>query len=225
MSVNISENGMPSANDILNVWQKQQKVDYFESKLLSTGRNGINNIIEFCRQSDFYTAPSSAKYHSNYDGGLLDHVLLVYVTMTKYRDAILEIDSRHNVTLSDNSVILVSLLHDVCKTGFYKKVLKYRKNSNSEWESYYGYEIEDSFPIGHGEKSVIMLQNFGLEMTAEEMIAIRFHMGSWDGGMLTNDIKASYQTALNKCPLMTVLQMADNTASLLFETTITPNKV
>ena len=216
----------PDLSNILDNWTKSQKIDFFENKLLSAGRNGINNIITFCRESDFYTAPSSAKYHSNYDGGLLDHSLIVYTAMTHFKDAINLIQAnRQNVILDDNSVILTSLLHDVCKTGFYKKVLKYRKDSMGNWESYYGYEIDDTFPIGHGEKSVIMLQNFGLELTAEEMIAIRYHMGSWDGGLMTNDIKASYQNALNKYPLMILLQMADNAASLLFETTVTPTKI
>lgn len=222
MAVNITENGLPTSNDILNVWTKPQKIEYIESLLKSTNRNGIDNIITFLRNSDFYTAPSSSKYHSNYDGGLLDHVLLVYVSAIKIREAILSIDNRHSVILNDNSVILTALLHDICKTGFYKKVLKFRKNSAGQWENYYGYEIEDLFPIGHGEKSVIMLQNFGLELDAQEMIAIRYHMGSWDGGIMTNDIKASYQTALNSCPLMILLQMADNTASLLLEQTVVP---
>ena len=42
-------------------------------------------------------------------------------------------------------------------------------------------------------------------------------MGSWDRAMLTNDVKFSYQTAMNMCPLMTIVQNADSTSSLLFE--------
>ena len=49
------------------------------------------------------------------------------------------------------------------------------------------------------------------------MLAIRYHMGSWDGALFTNDVKFSYQTAMNKCPLMTIVQTADTTSSLLFE--------
>ena len=77
--------------------------------------------------------------------------------------------------------------------------------------------IDDTFPIGHGEKSVIMLQNIGLHLSIEEMLAIRYHMGAWDGALLTNDVKYAYNKALDECPLIVLLQNADNTSSLIFE--------
>ena len=63
-----------------------------------------------------------------------------------------------------------------------------------------------------------MLLKLGLDLTPDEMIAIRFHMGSWDGALLTNDVKYSYQSAMNNCPLLPLIQTADNTSSLLLET-------
>lgn len=216
---------LPTANDILAVWTKQQKIEYFESLLASTGRSGVDKIIEFARNSDFYSAPSSTKYHSNYDGGLLDHVLLVYLTLVRYTNVMTEMQGRHFVMPDANSLIISALLHDICKTGFYKKVQKYRKNTAGMWETYYGYEIEDLFPLGHGEKSVIMLQQIGLDLTVDEMIAIRYHMGSWDGGMLAGDVRLSYQDALNRCPLMILLQAADSNSTLLLEENVTPEAV
>jgi hypothetical protein len=119
--------------------------------------------------------------------------------------------------IPEDSLIISTLLHDICKTCFYKQVMKYRKDENNQWQSYLGYEIDDSFPIGHGEKSVIMLQDLGLQMTPEEMLTIRYHMGAWDGAMLTNDVKFSYSAAMNKYPMMVLVQSADNTSSLVFE--------
>ena len=208
---------LPKVNTILDELLASQKKELFENLLRSTNREGIESVIAFLNNTDFYTAPSSASYHSNYQGGLLDNVLLVYSTAMRYRSILLQMQPDLEERLPEDSVIISALLHDVCKTCFYKQTQKWRKDANGAWESYIGYEIEDTFPIGHGEKSVIMLQNFGLKLTADEMLAIRFHMGSWDGALLTNDVKFSYQNAMNKCPLMTVIQNADSTSSLLFE--------
>ena len=208
---------LPKVNTILDELLASQKKELFENLLRSTNREGIESVIAFLNNTDFYIAPSSASYHSNYQGGLLDHSLLVYSTAMRYRSILLEMQPDLEERIPEESVIISALLHDVCKTCFYKQTQKWRKDANGAWESYIGYEIEDTFPIGHGEKSVIMLQNFGLKLTADEMLAIRFHMGSWDGALLTNDVKFSYQNAMNKCPLMTIIQNADSTSSLLFE--------
>ena len=208
---------LPKVNTILDELLASQKKELFENLLRSTNREGIESVIAFLNNTDFYTAPSSASYHSNYQGGLLDHSLLVYSTAMRYRSILLEMQPDLEERIPEESVIISALLHDVCKICFYKQTHKLIKEVNGAWESYIGYEIEDTFPIGHGEKSVIMLQNFGLKLTADEMLAIRFHMGSWDGALLTNDVKFSYQNAMNKCPLMTIIQNADSTSSLLFE--------
>lgn len=206
-----------NVDSILNGMLTTEKKELFESLLRSTEREGIKNVISFLNNTDFYTAPSSANYHSNYPGGLLDHSLLVYSTAIKYRQGILEMLPELAEKIPEESVIIAALLHDVCKVCFYQQTTKFKKNSQGEWIQYLGYEIKDQFPIGHGEKSVIMLQNFGLKLTPDEMLAIRYHMGSWDGALLTNELKLSYRDAMNICPLMTVIQNADSTSSLLFE--------
>jgi len=207
-----------TAESITNGMLKTDKINTFESLLRSTGRQGIEEVITFLKGTDFYSAPSSASYHSNYEGGLLDHSLLVYATACKLKNVYLELKPELASRLDDNSIIISALLHDICKTEFYKPKQKWRKDENDQWVSYDSFEISDSFPIGHGEKSVIMLLTIGLKLTPEEMIAIRFHMGSWDGALLTNDVKYSYQSAINECPLLPLLQTADNTSSLLLET-------
>lgn len=209
---------VPTANEVLNTMLRDEKKNLFENLLRSTGRKGIEDVIAFLNGTDFYDAPSSASYHSNYKGGLLDHSLLVYTCAMKLREMYIELKPELASRLDVNSVILSTLLHDICKVCFYKEKEKWKKNENDQWVSYTGYEIEDTFPIGHGEKSVIMLLKVGLDLTPDEMIAIRFHMGSWDGALLTNDVKYSYQSAMNNCPLVPLVQTADNTSSLLLET-------
>ena len=193
----------------------ENKVSLFENLLTSTKRDGVDKVIEFIRGTDFYTAPASANYHSNYKGGLLDHSLIVYDIAMEYKKSMAAVNPELEKDLPDESVVIATLLHDICKTCFYRESLKWRKDVNDNWEQYMGYVIDDTFPIGHGEKSVIMLQNIGLEMTACEMLAIRFHMGFW--GSESTDMKHSQLSALKMCPLVLLLQIADFTASVTLE--------
>lgn len=208
---------IPSASMILDGMLNSQKIELFEDLLKSTQREGIENVIEFIKNTDFYTAPSSTIYHSNYKGGLLNHSLLVYCLMMKYKESMIYMKPELEEKLPDDSIKIVGLLHDICKTCFYKETVKWKKNSMGNWESYIGYDIDDTFPIGHGEKSVIMLQNFGLHLNPDEMLAIRYHMGSWDGGILSNDIKYAYLAAIDMSPLVPLVQIADSTSSLTLE--------
>lgn len=41
----------------------QELVEKFEKLLLETKRTGIENLLEFIRKSDFYTAPASTRFH------------------------------------------------------------------------------------------------------------------------------------------------------------------
>lgn len=218
MAINTTLTGYLTVDDVLNKMLKEEKITFLETKLKETNRPGMDAVLDFLRSTDFYTAPSSTAYHSNYDGGLLDHSILVYIMALRYRDVLIDMYPEIADKLPVESITISTLLHDICKACFYKKVFKWRKNPETDvWETYETYTIEDNFPIGHGEKSVIMLQNFGLQLSPEEMIAIRFHMGTWDGAMLTNDVKYSYSKALNTYPLMVLVQMADNSSSLLLE--------
>ena len=138
-------------------------------ELRQTGRDGIEDVINFLMDSDFFSAPASTKFHGVETGGLAKHSLNVCETMRK-----LNLPKRYE----DNSITLVGILHDICKVNTYKPNLL----KNGELSTSKPYKKEDKFPIGHGEKSVIMLLNLGLKLTEEEMIAIRYHMNMFDEG-------------------------------------------
>ena len=196
----------------------QEKIQMFEDLLRSTARPGVENILQFFRTTDFYTAPASSKYHSNYDNGLLDHSLCVYALALEYIEGMERFDPEITGRFDPHSVIITCLLHDICKTCFYKKGQRWKKDESGTWVSYDSYLIEDTFPIGHGEKSVIMLQSLGFQMTAEEMLAIRYHMGTW--GDESKEFAAAKTNAMKISPLVLLIQLADFSSSIIFERTI-----
>lgn len=44
----------------------------FKEMLLSTKREGMENVIEKLEELGFFKAPASTKFHLNYEGGLLE---------------------------------------------------------------------------------------------------------------------------------------------------------
>lgn len=202
----------------VNRMSKQDKINIFESLLMSTGRTGIDKVIEYLRKTDFYDAPASAKYHSNYETGLLDHSLMVYSIAEAFFEKMKLIDPELSITIPEESIIISALLHDVCKVCFYKKTVKWKKDEHNDWIQYDGYEIEDSFPIGHGEKSVIMLLKIGLDLNPCEMLSIRYHMGFF--GESNVEFKNAMKSSIKMCPLVVLLQQADCSATMLFENEI-----
>lgn len=146
--------------------------DKIISELRDTKRNGIDRVIEFLESSDYFSAPASTKYHGVEIGGLAKHSYNVMSVMKRLNVPELKALQK----FEDNSIVIVGLLHDICKVNTYKpNLLKSGQISISK-----PYKKEDSFPIGHGEKSVIMLLNMGLSLTEDEMLAIRYHMNMFD---------------------------------------------
>ena len=181
---------------------KQKIIDL----LKSTGRPGIDNLVKYLESTDFFTAPASTKYHGATEGGLIEHSMIVYENLKT-------ICNSFKLEMSEPTLIICGLLHDVCKINFYKKGIRNVKNQQTgQWEQIDIYEIDDQFPIGHGEKSVIMLQRY-IWLLDEEIMAIRWHMlgfddtaRQWAGGL-------TMQNAMGKYPLVTVLHMADLAAT------------
>ena len=96
------------------------------------------------------------------------------------------------------SYTIVSLLHDLCKAGFYKTELRNRKNDRGEWEKVPVYAVDDQFPYGHGEKSVFLIERF-MRLRTEEAIAVRWHMGGFDESVKGGSFALAH--AFEKYPL------------------------
>lgn len=166
----------------------------FNNLLRSTKRKNIERLINWLEyQTDFYTAPASAKYHGDYVGGLLEHSMAVCYNMLKL-DSVDDYDS----------IVITSLLHDICKANFYEK---YQKNvkENGIWVQKDAYKINEIYPFGgHGSKSVYLIMSNGVLLFQHEAVAINCHMGGWDYTIYHNPSQA-----FQKYPLAAYLHMAD----------------
>lgn len=187
----------------------------FEEILMATGRENMDYVIEDIDALGFFEAPASAQGHGAFPGGLLQHSLNVYDAAMALRKNIIEVRPDLEKKLEENSIAIASLLHDVCKANFYQRVTKKRRNEVGQYEDIESYEIHDeNFPVGHGEKSVIMLLQSGLDLTDDEIYAIRWHMGGWN---LNRDDERFYRQAGKLSPLQTLIHSADTIASGLYE--------
>lgn len=171
-------------------------------------RDGIENLLSWLETTDFYTAPASAKYHSCFPGGLCLHSLNVHkriVTKVSSGDGI-----------DKESLAIVSLFHDLCKANFYKQDLRNTKDERGQWIKVPYYTFDDQFPLGHGEKSLFLIQRH-IELTNDEALAVRWHMGNF-GLMIGSNEMIALNNAMRKSRLLIMLQQADTEAAFWDET-------
>lgn len=177
-------------------------------KLLKTiNREGIDEVINFLEKSDFFKAPASTRFHGAHEGGLMEHSMKVYeILVHKVNNCVIPME------VSSETLIIIALLHDICKTNFYKVDYRNAKNSFGEWEKVPYYTIDDTIPYGHGEKSVMMITEY-MKLSVEEKYCIRWHMGFSEPKELYGTLGEAYR----KYPLALLLHEADLEASYFFD--------
>ena len=189
-------------------------------------RDGLEDVLDWLQKSDFFAAPASTRFHGNHEGGLVEHSLNVYRNL-------LILNNAFQAGLAEESMAIAALFHDVCKVGVYQAEVKNRKTYDPEkvnaadryrvkhdiggdfvWEAVSGYSFQDSCPLGHGEKSAILIQS-RMKLKKDELLAIVWHMGGFDIKFQGGDRGLS--TAFEMCPLAVLLHLADVAASYLQE--------
>lgn len=162
-------------------------------------RNGIEKVLEMLAKSDFYTAPASTKYHDSVENGLVLHSLKVFS----------ELDSMCTDVSMEKKAI-VALFHDICKIYYYTVEMRNKKGADGKWFQEPYYSVKDQLPLGHGEKSVIMLMQL-MPLEVDEIMAIRWHMGGYE----PSDNYKYMSEAYNEFPLAVYLHLADMKASYI----------
>ena len=177
--------------------KKQSDKQRFYSLIHGVNRIGIDELLEWIEESDYFKAPASTKFHGNYEGGLLKHCLKVHDIF----DSIL---LRNKVKINRESVIICALFHDLCKVNtYFPKFLKNGSRAKTP------YETIDSIPLGHGAKSVWRVQQF-MRLSTEEAMIIRWHMNIFDRNYL------QYQSKIQQThPITTLFFCADYIATTL----------
>lgn len=129
-------------------------------------------------ENGFFVVPASRKYHGAYPGGLYDHCHAVTMSL---------VDMTENFGLEwqdERSPWIVGMFHDLCKIDQYEKVIdvegvQYFGLDEPQGEEFY-YEYNKNILIpGHGDKSVMMLSEH-MQLTEEEILCIRYHMGAYE---------------------------------------------
>lgn len=203
-----------------------------EVLLRKTRREGIEPLIKYLDKHGFYTAPASTRFHGNYAGGLAEHSLNVCAVLNRENKI-------NNGGLSNETVIISALMHDLCKVDFYitemKNVKTYLTDENRDkyrgcriqservngiertfvWVPTEAYGVEDNLPLPHGPKSLYILQSF-VKVTREEAFLITWHMGPFAN--LTGD-NYGFNTAVDYQPSVALMYVADFLASSLYEIT------
>ena len=178
-------------------------------------REGADLLLDYLtNKCDFFTAPSSTRFHGSYEGGLVQHSVNGYHCLKDYLER-QRVKDIYGMNYSEETIAIVSLLHDLCKINFYTVDYRNAKNAEGVWEKVPYYTINDTMPYGHGEKSVYIISGYFYgksRLTREEAFAIRYHMG-FSG----NEDKNSIGKALEMYPLAFALSVADMEASYFLE--------
>lgn len=203
---------------------KAELIARFEAEMARVKRPGVDKLMDYIRKSDFYTAPASTKFHLSCESGLLQHSLNVLDALRGLLDEnqvnedgtemwFYMVAGSPVIQISDESLIIIALLHDICKTYFYSTSTRNVKNEKTgKWEKVPFYTVNDLMPLGHGPKSAMLVKNY-IKLTSEEMYAIWWHMGFTD----QNTDTLSLTAAIQKYPIIWALHTADMMASSFME--------
>lgn len=177
----------------------------FIKELKSTGRAGINTLIQTMEDGGFFTAPCSGKkaYHLAEEGGLLIHSMNVLHRARQLNEA-------WGMAIDDNHIIITALLHDLGKMGDHNKpyysinILKSGKQSEAE-----PYKHNDTLMYQPHECRSIEIASRHIYLTEEESTAILYHNGLY--GPFAYTVKGK------EFPLYMLLHFSDMYASRVDE--------
>jgi len=154
-------------------------------------RPGIESLLDYMLESDYFTAPASTHFHNSFPGGLCYHSLNLVHAFNEANKQLLN-------PLPLDSVVICGLLHDLCKVNAYLETDK-------------GYESIKGIK-GH---ATVSLSRIGehIPLIPKEDDIIRYHMGLY--GIFTyreHDTLALFK-AINRnthVQIFAALDMADS---------------
>lgn len=177
-------------------------------EIVKERKHQFDELIAFMEnESAWLTSPASTRYHLCVEGGLLEHSVNVAETMLKIKSAIAP-------EISDESCVIVALLHDLGKVGMPGRP-QYLINEPSEKQMKYGYKPDYpyrfnkeltylSVPV----RSIYLAMKY-IDLTEEEVQAIIYHDGQY--------VEDNASVATHEEPLTLLLQYADSWSGFVVE--------
>ena len=145
-------------------------------------RDGIDALLSWLEETDFYSAPASTRYHDSEPGGLVAHSVQVY-------EHLVFLDKAYQTKFNPESIAITALFHDLCKVDCYEVSTRNVKDPETgTWhtEPFYKWKEKNIYG-GHGSKSVFIVQSF-MKLYFPEASAIQCHMGFNDTGDPVYDV-------------------------------------
>lgn len=185
----------------------------------------IQELIDYLSCTDFFVAPASAQYHMSCKGGLCQHSLNVYDNMIKLYSAVYnraDVDEE-----TQDSIKIMSLLHDVSKISTYKETFRNEKvysptgeksdnGGRYDWVAVAGYrkrDVKERFIFGNHEQNAEYIARCYIPLTLEESSGILHHMG----GMSWDSAKDAIGEVYTEFPLALLLYMSDMISTYVSE--------
>ena len=133
-------------------------------------RDGIEELLQWVSNNNFYNAWCSTSFHCNWSGGLAEHTYNVVTNSLKLADAF---DSK----VDKESIVLCAFSHDLGKAGNYyvPNLLKSGKTSGTK-----PVKINPDLRIkSHAFRSLMIVSKF-IELSESERICILCHDGFFE---------------------------------------------
>ena len=183
----------------------------------------VEGLIKKLKDTDYFTAPASTKFHNCFIGGLADHSLNVYYNLKRL------VENKHlEDVIPEESIIICGLLHDMSKINYYEKGVRNKKvysESGSKWDELgrYDWVSEETWNVipdnkrfiygNHEETAEFMVRQFIPLKVAESAAILNHHAGK---GYDSTGINIS--SIFHKYPLANLLHVADMIATFTDET-------
>ena len=164
---------MLNENEIAHNWENLMNV--IDVEFTGERKDSLIKMYNFFQDRMMLMPASSFEhYHNCFAGGHVDHVLRVM----SCADAVYENCSGY----SREELMFAALNHDLGKVGT-QELEMYRPNPSDWHRKNQGkiYEINPEIPfMSVPDRSLLLLQEFGIKFTQNEMMGIKLHDGMYD---------------------------------------------
>jgi hypothetical protein len=169
----------------------------------------FKSVLDFIgKRTSYFVAPASPKYHLNCEEGLLEHSINVAENMIRIKQVLAP-------EITDESCVIVGLMHDLGKAGWPGKPY-YKIKEPTSAQKKYGFSAYPPYEYNEDCKPYMAVPDRSLAILAgkiylspEEWQAIRIHDGQY--------VQDNKSYATNECKLALIAQYADTWAGFIME--------